>query len=56
MIRYLSPRFLTFLIILALTAFVWLLRGFGVLSFLPGSVIWVLIWLCIAAAVISALP
>ena len=56
MIRYLSPRFLTFLVVLGITGFVWLLRGFGVLTFIPGGVLWVLIWLCLAAAVVSALP
>ena len=56
MIRYLSPRFLTFLVVLAITGLVWLLRGFGLLAFLPGSVMWVLIGLCLIAAVVSALP
>ncbi len=56
MIRYLSPRFLTFLMMLAITSFVWLLRSFGVLSFLPGGVLWALIGLCLLSAVVSALP
>lgn len=56
MMRYLSPRLLTFLVLLGITAFVWLLRGFGVLTFLPGGVMWVLIGLCLVAAVVSALP
>lgn len=50
----LKPSILAFLIVLAMTVFVWVLRGFGVLTFIPGSVIWVLILLTIVTAVLSA--
>lgn len=50
----LKPSTLAFLIVLAMTAFVWILRGIGVLTFIPGSVIWVLILLTILTAILSA--
>ncbi|MBD2019642.1 hypothetical protein H6F43_05505 [Leptolyngbya sp. FACHB-36] len=46
---------LIFLIVLAITVFVWLLRGFGVLTVIPGSVLWGLIFFCIVTAVFSTL-
>ena len=48
-----KPSILAFLLVLAMTAFVWMLRGFGVLTFIPGSVLWVLILLCVGTALIS---
>lgn len=36
---------------LAVTIVVYLLRGFGILTFLPGGVIWILILLSIAAGI-----
>lgn len=55
-----SPRLKTpsfyyvFGIILGVTLLVWILRGLGVLSFLPGAIIWILLFLSIAAGVISS--
>ncbi len=46
---------LIFAIILGLTILVWVLRGFGILTFFPGSVLWVLILLSIATGIISNL-
>lgn len=40
-------------ITLGLTIVVWMLRGFGVLTFLPGGVIWVLIFLSIVTGILS---
>lgn len=40
-------------IVLGLTVVIWMLRGFGVLTFLPGWVIWVLIFLSIATGILS---
>lgn len=53
MSRSLKPTTIAFLLVCAMTAFVWILRGFGVLTFIPGSVLWVLILLVIATAVLS---
>lgn len=42
-------------IILGITIAVWLLRGFGVLSFIPGGLIWLLMLLSIATGTFSRL-
>lgn len=42
-----------FLGLLGVTVAVWLLRGVGILTFVPGIVIWGLLLLAIAAGVIS---
>ncbi|MGQ4649672.1 hypothetical protein [Lyngbya aestuarii] len=42
----------TFGITLAITVFVYLLRGFGLLTFIPGGVIYLLILLSIATGII----
>ncbi|HIK31688.1 MAG TPA: hypothetical protein IGS17_19120 [Oscillatoriales cyanobacterium M59_W2019_021] len=44
----------TFGIILGLTFFIWLFRGFGILTFLPGLVLWMLILLSIVSGAIAA--
>ncbi len=44
-----------FLTLLAITTVVWMLRGFGLLSFLPGMVIWMLILLCFATGILNSL-
>ncbi|MCT7950157.1 hypothetical protein NG798_10200 [Ancylothrix sp. C2] len=46
---------LIFATLLGLTVLLWLLRGFGILTFFPGSVLWVLILLSIATGIISNL-
>jgi hypothetical protein len=38
--------------ILGITFLVWILRGLGVLTFVPGLVLWVLIFLSIAAGIL----
>lgn len=43
----------TFGIILGVTIAVWLLRGFGILTFIPGGIIWLLILLAITTAIFS---
>ncbi len=45
--------FYIFATILSITILVYLLRGFGILGFIPGAVIWVLILLSIATGIIS---
>ncbi len=39
---------------LLMTGFVWILRGLGVLTFIPGWLLWVLILLTVLTAVVSA--
>ncbi|MEM7062768.1 MAG: hypothetical protein AAF572_06360 [Cyanobacteria bacterium P01_B01_bin.77] len=39
---------------LAMTAIVWILRGVGLLTFLPGIIIWLLILACFAIALFSS--
>jgi hypothetical protein len=41
--------------VLALTVIVYILRGFAILSMLPGSVIWALILLSIGTGILAAL-
>lgn len=41
-----------FSILVSLTIVVYLLRGFGILSFMPGGVIWFFVLLSIASGVI----
>jgi hypothetical protein len=45
----------TFGIILGITIAVWLLRGFGILTFIPGGIIWLLILLSITTGILSRL-
>lgn len=45
----------TFGILLGITIAVWLLRGFGILTFIPGGIIWLLILLSITTAILSQL-
>lgn len=42
--RAYRPVTTAMLIAIALTAIVWVLRGFGILSFLPGGILWLLIF------------
>ena len=54
--RYpLQPITKLFLVALGVTAAVWVLRGFGLLAFLPGIVLWLLILLCFALGILSTL-
>lgn len=51
----LRPTTQIFLLTLAVTAVVWVLRGFGILTFLPGGIIWLLILLSIGTGVVAGL-
>lgn len=54
--RYdLHPTTKVWLGVMALTLVVWLLRGFALLAFLPGLVLWVLILLCFGLGIVSSL-
>lgn len=48
-----KPTTTVFLSILTITLTLWVLRGIGLLTFLPGIVIWMLLFLTIGAGVIS---
>lgn len=53
--KSLRPSTQLFLITLATTAIVWILRGIGLFTFLPGGVIWLLILLSIGTGVVNGL-
>ena len=53
--KTLRPTTTAFLALLGVTAVMWILRGLGVLSFLPSGVLWVLIFLTVGAGVVSGL-
>lgn len=55
MSRQLRSDTTIFLTVLFITVLVWVLRGLGILSFLPGIVIWVLLLLTIGAGVFSGI-
>ncbi|MEL6137867.1 MAG: hypothetical protein AAFQ61_10110 [Cyanobacteria bacterium J06626_23] len=40
--------------LIGLTVLVWVLRGFGVLTFIPGIVIWLLLLLCFAVFIFNS--
>ena len=44
-----------FTILLPTAIAVWILRGLGILTFIPGGIIWVLLLVAIAAGVFSRL-
>lgn len=44
MMRAYRPLTTAMLIAIALTVIIWMLRGFGILSFLPGGILWLLIF------------
>jgi hypothetical protein len=51
----LSPSTQFFLVLLAVTALVWILRGLAILAFLPGLVLWILLLCTIGAGVFASL-
>ncbi|NJL35683.1 MAG: hypothetical protein HC833_14120 [Leptolyngbyaceae cyanobacterium RM1_406_9] len=51
MSRAIRPETAVFLSFLGITLVVWVLRGVGLLTFLPGLVIWLLILLSVGAGV-----
>jgi energy-converting hydrogenase Eha subunit G len=53
MSKSIRPETTTFLAILGITVVVWVLRGFGLLTFLPGGIIWLLIFLTVGAGIYS---
>ena len=55
MSKSIRPETSVFLSLLILTIVVWVMRGFGILTFIPGGVIWLLIILTVGAAVVAVL-
>jgi hypothetical protein len=53
--KSLKPTTQIFLITLGVTIAVWVLRGVGILTFLPGGTIWLLILLSIGTGVVNGL-
>ncbi len=51
--RSLKPSMVAFLAVLLMTVLVWILRGIGLLTFIPGSVLWVLILLSLLTAILT---
>lgn len=49
------PETTVFLVLLMLTLAVWVLRGLELLTFIPGLVIWLLVILTLAVAIIHVL-
>ncbi|MBE9040142.1 hypothetical protein IQ235_04965 [Oscillatoriales cyanobacterium LEGE 11467] len=43
----------TFGVIVGITLFIWILRGLGALGFMPGLVIWILIFMSIGSGAIA---
>ena len=54
-ISRLRPETTVLLFFLGITLAVWILRGFTLLAFLPGGVLWLLIFLTLGAAIIDFL-
>ena len=52
--RSLKPNTKAFLVVLGITLLIWVLRGLTLLSFIPGWVLWVMILLSLAMAIVAA--
>ncbi len=50
-----NSRAVVYVVVLALTAIVWILRGLGLFAFLPGFVLWILIGLSIVLTIVNGL-
>ncbi|MBD1823300.1 hypothetical protein H6F51_12500 [Cyanobacteria bacterium FACHB-DQ100] len=50
-----NSRAIVYIVVLALTAIVWILRGVGLLTFLPGFILWILIGLSIVLTIVNGL-
>ncbi|MBD1850416.1 hypothetical protein [Leptolyngbya sp. FACHB-711] len=55
MLKSLRPETTIFLACLLLTVFIWVLRGLGILTFVPGSLIWFLILATVGTAIVNGL-
>lgn len=50
-----NSRAVVYAVVLGLTAIVWIFRGIGILGFIPGFVLWVLIALSIVLTLVNGL-
>ncbi|MBD1859747.1 MULTISPECIES: hypothetical protein [Leptolyngbya] len=50
-----NSRATVYIVVLVMTAIVWILRGIGLLAFLPGFVLWILIFLSIILTIVNGL-
>ncbi len=50
-----NSRVIVFFGVIGLTALVWILRGIGLFTFIPGFVLWVLILLSIVLVIVNGL-
>jgi hypothetical protein len=50
-----NSRVVVFFGVIGLTALVWILRGIGLFTFIPGFVLWMLILLSIVLAIVNGL-
>lgn len=50
-----SPALQVFLIFLAITGVIWILRGFSLLAFLPGILLWVLLLFTVGSGIVATL-
>ena len=53
--RSANSRIVVFLVVCGLTLLVWVLRGLGLLAFIPGSVLWVLILATLGLTIVNGL-
>jgi hypothetical protein len=53
--RRIRPATTVFLTIFSITLVTWLLRGIGLLTFLPGGILWTLIFATVGAGVFSGI-
>lgn len=49
------PATTIFLALLSVTAVLWIMRGFGILTFLPGGILWMLLVLTFGVGIICGL-
>ncbi|MBD2090727.1 hypothetical protein H6F67_12765 [Microcoleus sp. FACHB-1515] len=54
-ISQLRPETIVFLFFLGITIAIWVLRGLALLAFLPGWIIWLLIFLTFGAGIVEFL-
>jgi hypothetical protein len=55
MILRLRPGTRLLLTLIGFTLLIWVLRGVGLLTFIPGMVIWALLLSCFAVAIVNSL-
>lgn len=46
-------RNMAFWVVLSMTLTIWILRGFGILTFVPGGIIWIMLLLTVGTGVFN---